>query len=94
MRNLGSRIKSKSLSSPESQIRRRELRKIFDGGPGLFAYYRDYYEDEFLMSQIIGILKDNAADVFDYVWKKDGGTRDLGVIMQRMRKHYCNNSHL
>ena len=53
------------------------------------AYYRDYYEDEFLMSQIIGVLKDDAADVFDYVRKRDGGTRDLGVIMQRMCKHYC-----
>ena len=55
----------------------------------VIAYYRDYYEDEFLMSQIIGVLKDNAADVFDYIRKKDGGTQDLGVIMQKMRKHYC-----
>ena len=54
----------------------------------VIAYYRDYYEDEFLMSQIIGVLKDNAADVFDYIRKKDGGTQDLGVIMQKMRKHY------
>ena len=54
------------------------------------TFYRDYYEDEFLMSQIIGVLKDDAADVFDYVRRRDGGTQDLGVIMQRMRNHYCN----
>ena len=53
------------------------------------TFYRDYYEDEFLMSQIIGVLKDDAADVFDYVRRRDGGTQDLGVIMQRMRNHYC-----
>ena len=39
------------------------------------------------MSQIIGVLKDDTADVFDYVRKKDGGTRDLGVIMQALLRH-------
>ena len=53
------------------------------------TFYRDYYEDEFLMSQIIGVLKDDAADVFDFTRKRGGGTKDLGVILQRMRNHYC-----
>ena len=30
------------------------------------SYYRDYYEDEYLMAQIIGALKGDAADVFDF----------------------------
>ena len=41
------------------------------------------------MSQIIGVLKEDAADVFDFSRKRGGGTKDLGVILQRMRNHYC-----
>ena len=33
------------------------------------------------MSQIIGVLKGGAADVFDFSRKRGGGTEDLGVIL-------------
>ena len=55
----------------------------------VITFYRDYYEDEFLMSQIIGVLKGDTADVFDYTRRKGKGTKDLGVILQRMCNHYC-----
>ena len=54
------------------------------------SYYRDYYEDEYLMAQIIGALKGDAADVFDFGChhgKKH--TKDLGLILDQMRHHYC-----
>ena len=54
------------------------------------SYYRDYYEDEYLMAQIIGALKGDAADVFDFAChhgKKH--TKDLGLILEWMRHHYC-----
>ena len=54
------------------------------------SYYRDYYEDEYLMAQIIGALKGDAADVFDFAChhgKKH--TKDLGLILERMQHHYC-----
>ena len=54
------------------------------------SYYRDYYEDEYLMAQIIGALKGDAADVFDFAChhgKKH--TKDLGLILERMQYHYC-----
>ena len=41
------------------------------------------------MSQIIGVLKDDVADVFDFCSKRGRGTKDLGVILQRMQNHYC-----
>ena len=41
------------------------------------------------MSQIIGVLKEDAADVFDFSHKRGGSTKDLGLILQRMRNHYC-----
>ena len=54
------------------------------------SYYRDYYEDEYLMVQIIGALKGDAADVFDFAChhgKKH--TKDLGLILEWMQHHYC-----
>ena len=54
------------------------------------SYYRDYYEDEYLMTQIIGALKGDAADVFNFAChhgKKH--TKDLGLILEQIRHHYC-----
>ena len=54
------------------------------------SYYRDYYEDKYLMAQIIGALKGNAVDVFDFAChhgKKH--IKDLGLIFERMRHHDC-----
>ena len=54
------------------------------------SYYRDYYEDEYLMAQIIGALKGDAADMFDFAChhgKKH--TKDLGLILEWMWHHYC-----
>ena len=54
------------------------------------SYYRDYYEDEYLMAQIIGALKGDAADVFNFAChhsKKHA--KDLGLILEWMRHHYC-----
>ena len=42
------------------------------------------------MAQIIGALKGDAADVFDFAChhgKKH--TKDLGLILEWMRHHYC-----
>ena len=54
------------------------------------SYYRDYYKDKYLMTQIIGALKGDAADVFDFAChhgKKH--IKDLGLILEQMRHHYC-----
>ena len=53
------------------------------------SYYRDYYEDEYLMAPFIRALKGDAADVFNFTshhGKKH--TKDLGLILERMRHHY------
>ena len=55
----------------------------------IVTFYRDYYEDKFLMSQIIGVLKDDTVDVFDYTRQRGKGTKDLGVILRRKHNHYC-----
>ena len=54
------------------------------------SYYRDYYEDEYLMAQIIGALKGDAADVFDFTCQHGKKhTKDLGLILEWLRHHYC-----
>ena len=54
------------------------------------SYYRDYYENKYLMAQIIGALKGDAADVLDFACnhgKKH--TKDLELILERMQHYYC-----
>ena len=54
------------------------------------SYYRDYYEDEYLMVQIIGTLKGDAADIFDFAcYHGKKHTKDLGLILEWMLQHYC-----
>ena len=52
------------------------------------ACHREYYEDKYLMSQIIASLKDDAARMFDFVCRNNPGA-DLGLIIEKLRHHYC-----
>ena len=52
------------------------------------AYYREYYEDEYLMSTVVASCKDEAAEVFDMAMDHEPGG-DLGAIIRGMRHHYC-----
>ena len=52
------------------------------------AYYREYYEDEYIMSTVIASCKDEAAEVFDMALDHNPGG-DLGAIIRGMRHHYC-----
>ena len=54
----------------------------------IIAHYRDYYEDEYLMTQVIASLKGDAAGVFDWVRHNHHNTSDLGLIMEKIRNHY------
>ena len=54
----------------------------------IVAHYRDYYEDEYLMTQVIMSLKGDAAGVFDWVRHNHHDTSDLGLIMEKIHNHY------
>ena len=54
----------------------------------IINHYREYYEDEYLMTQVAGSLKNDAARVFDWVRHNHHQTGDLGLILQKMRNHY------
>ena len=54
------------------------------------TYYRDYYEDSYLMPLVVSSLKGDASDVFDWTQSITlGGTQDLSTLLQMLQEHYC-----
>ena len=54
------------------------------------TYYRDYYEDSYLMPLVVSSLTGDASDVFDWILSlNQGGLQDLMTLLQMLREHYC-----
>ena len=54
------------------------------------TYYRDYYEDSYLMSLVVSSLMGDASNVFDWILSLNpGNTQDLTTLLQMLREHYC-----
>ena len=54
------------------------------------TYYREYYEDSYLVSLVVSSLTRDASDVFDWTCSvSPGGAQDLSELLQMLRKHYC-----
>ena len=54
------------------------------------TYYRDYYEDSYLMPLVVSSLTGDASDVFDWIpGLNSGRTQDLTTLLQMLREHYC-----
>ena len=54
------------------------------------TYYRDYYEDSYLMPLVVSSLIGDASDVFDWILSLNpGNTQDLTTLLQMLREHYC-----
>ena len=54
------------------------------------TYYRDYYEDSYLMPLVVSSLTGDASDVF--YWMRSltpGDPQDLSALLQMLREHYC-----
>ena len=52
------------------------------------TYYRDYYEDSYLMPLVVSSLTGDASDVFDWIFNH-GEPQDLTALLQMLREHYC-----
>ena len=53
-------------------------------------YYRDYYEDSYLMPLVVSSLTGDTSDVFDWILSLNpGNTQDLTTLLQMLREHYC-----
>ena len=66
-----------------------DMASTFQSWARIIAHYRDYYEDEYLMTQVIVSLKGDAAGVFDWVRHNHHDTSDLSLIMEKICNHYC-----
>ena len=54
------------------------------------TYYRDYYEDSYLMPLVVSSLTGDASDVFDWILSLNpGNTQNLTTLLQMLREHYC-----
>ena len=54
------------------------------------TYYRDYYEDSYLMPLVVSFLTGDASDVFDWILSLNHGEpQDLSSLLQLLREHYC-----
>ena len=54
------------------------------------TYYRDYYEDSYLMPLVVSSLRGDASDVFDWILSLNpGNTQDLTILLQMLWEHYC-----
>ena len=54
------------------------------------TYYRDYYEDSYLMPLVVSSLTGDTSDVFDWTCSvSPGDTQDLSELLQMLREHYC-----
>ena len=66
-----------------------DVASAFQSWARIVAHYQDYYEDEYLMTQVITSLKGDVAGVFDWVRHNHHNTSDLGLIMEKICNHYC-----
>ena len=54
------------------------------------TYYREYYEDSYLMPLVVSSLTGDASDVFDWILSLNHGEpQDLMALLQMLREHYC-----
>ena len=54
------------------------------------TYYRDCYEDSYLMPLVVSSLTGDASDVFNWILSLNpGNTQDLTTLLQMLREHYC-----
>ena len=54
------------------------------------TYYRDYFEDSYLMPLVVSSLTGDASDVFDWILSLNHGEpQDLMMLLQMLREHYC-----
>ena len=67
-----------------------DVTEAFQQWARCITYYRDYYEDSYLMPLVVSSLMGDASDVFDWILSLNpGNTQDLTTLLQMLREHYC-----
>ena len=67
-----------------------DVTEAFQQWAKCITYYRDYYEDSYLMPLVVSSLMGDASDVFDWILSLNpGNTQDVTTLLQMLREHYC-----
>ena len=67
-----------------------DITNAFQQWARCITYYRDYYEDSYLMPLVVSSLTGDAPDVFDWILSlNQGEPQDLMTLLQMLREHYC-----
>ena len=67
-----------------------DVTEAFQQWARCITYYRDYYEDSYLMPLVVSSLTGDASDVFDWILSLNpGNTQDLTTLLQMLREHFC-----
>ena len=88
-----SRYSSNKIQIPEFGGKKghpQDVASAFRQWARCITYYRDYYEDSYLMPLVVSSLTGDASDVFD--WTRSltpGDPQDLSTLLQMLREHYC-----
>ena len=94
----GGRRKKKDVFSSKIQIpefggkkgHSGEVTDAFRQWARCITYYRNYYEDSYLMPLVVSSLTGDASDVFDWILSlNQGEPQDLTTLLQMLREHYC-----
>ena len=97
-RSSGGRRKKKDGFSSKIQIpefggkkgHTHDVASAFQQWAHCITYYRDYYEDSYLMPLVVSSLTGDTSDVFDRILSLNpGNTQDLTTLLQMLREHYC-----
>ena len=89
-RKMGFLAKSKSQSLVGKKGHSGEVTDAFRQWARCITYYRDYYEDSYLMPLVVSSLTGDASDVFDWILSlNQGEPQDLTTLLQMLREHYC-----
>ena len=97
-RSSGGRHKKKDGFSSKIQIpefggkkgHTHDVAGAFQQWTRCITYYRDYYEDSYLMPLLVSSLMGDASDIFDWILSLNpGNTQDLTTLLQMLREHYC-----
>ena len=67
-----------------------DVTEAFQQWARCITYYRDYYQDSYLMPLVVSSLTGDASDVFDWILSLNpGNTQNLTTLLQMLREHYC-----
>ena len=67
-----------------------DVADVFQQWAHCITYYRDYYEDSYLMPLVVLSLTGDTLDMFNWTCSvSPGDAQDLSELLQMLREHYC-----